>query len=192
MTENSKMDNLNQRYPVGPAPRSTDPLDDGARCALIGVLERAPAALRALVEGLIDRQLETPYRIGGWTIRQVVHHLPDSHMNAYVRMKLAVTESSPTIKPYDEASWAELPEARTAPVTISLDLLEALHRRWIAFLTALTDADFRRTFTHPDWGLLTVDQALEMYAWHCRHHIAHVEIGIDRARSSTYHVARDK
>ena len=170
-----------QRYPVGRAPRTTDALDRAARSALIGVLERTPAALRGLVAGLSDSQIDTPYRDGGWTIRQVVHHLPDSHMNAYVRMKLAVTESSPAIKAYDEAAWAELPEARSAPVEISLDLLEALHRRWLAFLTALPEAHFRRTFMHPDLGLLTVDQALEMYAWHCRHHTAHVELGIARA-----------
>ncbi len=180
------MTSLDQhRYPVGPAPRTTHPLDDGARSVLIGVLERAPATLRALVGHLSDTELDTPYRTGGWTIRQVVHHLPDSHMNAYVRMKLAVTESLPTIRPYDEASWAELPDARTAPAAISLDLLEALHRRWVLFLSALRDADFRRTFTHPDLGVLTVDQALEMYAWHCRHHTAHVQLGIERAARST-------
>jgi uncharacterized damage-inducible protein DinB len=170
-----------QRYPVGRAPRTADALDHAARSALIEVIERTPAALRGLVAGLSDSQIDTPYREGGWTIRQVLHHLPDSHMNAYVRMKLAVTESSPAVKSYDEAAWAELPEARSAPVAISLDLLEALHRRWVAFLTALPDPAFGRTFAHPDLGLLTVDQSLQMYAWHCRHHTAHVQLGIERA-----------
>lgn len=170
-----------QRYPVGRAPRNKEPLDRGARTALIAVIEEAPATLRMLVSGLSDRQLDTTYRTGGWTVRQVVHHLADSHMNAYVRMKLAVTESAPVIKTYDEALWAELPEARSAPVAMSLDLLEALHRRWSAFLTALADADFQKTFAHPDWGLVTLDEALGMYAWHCRHHTAHVRLGIQCA-----------
>jgi hypothetical protein len=171
-----------QRYPVGRAPRNPEPLDSAARHALITILEQAPATLRSLVSPLTDTQLDTAYRPGGWTIRQVVHHLPDSHMNAYMRMKLAVTETAPVIKTYNEALWAELPEARSAPVDISLDLLEALHKRWIAFLTALPDADFRKTFAHPDWGIVSVDEALGMYAWHCRHHTGHVKLGIQRAR----------
>jgi DinB superfamily len=170
-----------ERYPVGRIPRNKTPLDREARTGLIAVIEQAPAALRLLVSGRTDVQLDTPYRPGGWTIRQVIHHLPDSHMNAYVRMKLAVTESAPVIKPYDEAAWAELPEARTAPVGMSLDLLDALHRRWTAFLTALPDAEFQRAFTHPDLGPVTVDEALGMYAWHCRHHTAHVKLGLQRA-----------
>jgi hypothetical protein len=136
------------------------------------------------VEGLSDRELDTPYRPGGWTIRQVIHHVPDSHMNAYVRMKLAVTEQKPTIKTYEEALWAELPEARTAPIAMSLDLLDALHRRWTAFLRALPAADFGRAFQHAEWGLVSVDEALGMYAWHCRHHTAHVKLGLQRARES--------
>ncbi|MEN3337026.1 MAG: hypothetical protein V7647_702 [Acidobacteriota bacterium] len=172
-----------ERYPVGPIPRNKTPLDRGARAALIAVLAETPANLRTLAEGLTDRQLDTPYREGGWTIRQVVHHVPDSHMNAYVRMKLAVTESSPTIKTYDEARWAELPEARSAPVAMSLDLLDALHRRWTAFLSALPETDFQKPFAHADWGLVTVDEALGMYAWHCRHHTAHVKLGLQRAQA---------
>jgi hypothetical protein len=176
------MDDLDaQRYPVGRAPRNAEPLDAAARAALIRIIEQTPGALRSLVSPLTDAQLDTTYRPGGWTIRQVIHHVPDSHMNAYVRMKLAVTESAPVIKTYDEALWAELPEARTAPVGISLDLLDALHRRWTAFLTALPEADFRKTFSHPDWGVVSVDEALGMYAWHCRHHTAHVKLGIQRA-----------
>jgi hypothetical protein len=171
-----------QRYPVGRPPRNKGPLDAAARAALIGILSETPATLRALVSGLSETELETPYRAGGWTIRQVVHHLPDSHINAYVRMKLAVTESAPVIKTYEEALWAELPEARSAPVSISLDLLDALHRRWTAFLTALPETEFQKTFAHADWGLVTVDEALGMYGWHCRHHTAHVKLGIGRAR----------
>jgi hypothetical protein len=171
-----------QRYPVGRLPRHKGPLDPAARAALIRILSETPATLRALVAGLTEPELDTPYRTGGWTIRQVVHHLPDSHMNAYVRMKLAVTESAPAIKTYEEARWAELPEARSAPVSISLDLLDALHRRWTAFLTALPEGEFQKTFAHPEWGLVTVDEALGMYGWHCRHHTAHVRLGIERAR----------
>lgn len=165
------------RYPIGRAPRNPGPLDAAARRLLIDVIRDAPAIVRELVNGVSDAQLDTPYREGGWTIRQVVHHLPDSHMNAYVRMKLAVTEDAPVIKTYDEARWAELPEARRAPVAISLDLLDALHARWAAFLTALPDAGFRRTFQHPDWGTVSLDESLGMYAWHCRHHTAHIRLG---------------
>jgi hypothetical protein len=173
------VDNLEPlRYPVGRAPRDKGPLDASERAALIEILERTPAGMRSLVAGLGDAQLDTPYRPGGWTIRQVIHHVPDSHMNAYVRMKLAVTEDAPAIKTYEEARWAELPEAKSAPIAISLDLLDALHRRWTAFLRALPDAAFARPFTHPEWGRVTVDEALRMYAWHCRHHTAHVKLGV--------------
>ncbi len=124
--------------------------------------------------GLTDPQLDTPYRPGGWTIRQVVHHVPDSHMNAYVRMKLAVTEDAPSITTYEEALWAELPEAKTAPIEMSLALLEALHTRWVMFLRALPESDFSKPFVHPQWGRVTVDESITMYAWHCRHHAAHI------------------
>lgn len=164
------------RYPIGRPPRNASPLDAAAREALIEVIAGAPAIVRELVSGLTDTQLETPYREGGWTIRQVVHHLPDSHMNAYVRMKLAVTEEAPVIKTYEEARWAELPEAKSAPVALSLDLLDALHRRWVAFLRALPEAAFRRTFAHPVWGTVSLDDSLAMYAWHCRHHTAHIRL----------------
>ena len=173
-------DNLEAlRYPVGRPPREKRPLSTNERAALVEVLERAPAELRTLAADLPDAQLDRPYRPGGWTIRQVIHHLPDSHLNAYVRMKLAVTEDAPAIKTYEEARWAELPEARSAPIAMSLDLLDALHRRWTAFLRALPEASFAQAFLHPEWGRVSLDDALGMYAWHCRHHTAHVKLGID-------------
>lgn len=164
----------NDRYPVGRFERLRGPLDAAARAGLIDTIEKTPAAIRSLVERLDDRQLDSPYRDGGWTIRQVVHHVPDSHMNAYIRMKLAVTEETPTIKPYDEARWAELPDGRSAPISMSLDLLDALHRRWLVFLRALSDPQFQRTFIHPELGSVSLFEALAMYAWHGRHHTAHI------------------
>ena len=179
------MDNLEPlRYPVGRAPREKGPLSASERAELIEILERAPAGLRSLVDGLGDAQLDTPYRPGGWTIRQVIHHVPDSHMNAYIRMKLAVTEDAPTIRTYEEDRWAELPEAKSGPVAMSLDLLDALHRRWTAFLRGLPEAAFAQPFTHPQWGRVTVDESLRMYAWHCRHHTGHVKLVVDGAARS--------
>lgn len=144
------------------------------RAEWIDQIEEAPAKLRAAVSGLSGQQLDTPYRPGGWTVRQVVHHLPDSHLNSYVRFKLALTEDAPTIKPYNEALWAELGEARTAPVEISLALLDALHRRWVLFLRSLRPEDFARTFRHPALGIMTLDRNVALYAWHGRHHVAHI------------------
>jgi hypothetical protein len=169
------------RYPIGKFERPALPLDDTARRDLIAAVEQAPSAIRALVRGLADPQLDTPYRPGGWTIRQVVHHVPDSHMNGYVRMKLAATESAPAIKVYQEALWAELPEARTGPVDMSLDLLDALHRRWVMFLRALPAGEYQRTFAHPQWGSdATIELALAIYAWHGRHHTAHIRQALGR------------
>jgi hypothetical protein len=176
------MDDLEQlRYPVGRVPRRSTPLDARERAAFIDVIEQTPTRFRSLADGLTDRQLDVPYRPGGWTIRQVIHHVPDSHMNAYVRMKLAVTEDAPTIRTYEEALWAELPEAKRAPVAMSLALLEALHTRWVAFLRALPEAEFSKPFVHPQWGRVSVDEAIVMYAWHCRHHAAHIAEGLKRA-----------
>jgi hypothetical protein len=163
------------RYPVGRLPRATGPVDRPTRDAAIATIDALPARFRSLVAGLTDGQLDTPYRPGGWTIRQVVHHVPDSHMNAYIRMKLAVTEDNPRITTYEEQLWAEFPEAKHGPVEVSLTLLDALHRRWVAFLRALSDADFRRTFEHKEWGRVAVDESVSMYAWHSRHHTAHIE-----------------
>ena len=170
------MDDLEHlRYPVGRLPRRSTPLDARERADFIAVIEDAPARFRSLVSGLTDAQLARPYRPGGWTIRQVVHHVPDSHMNAYIRMKLAVTEDAPTIRTYEEARWAELPEAKGAPIAMSLALLDALHVRWVAFLRGLPASDFGKPFVHPQWGPVTVDESIVMYAWHCRHHAAHIE-----------------
>ena len=133
-----------------------------------------PHTLRSVVAGLSDAQLEIPYRDGGWTVRQVVHHLADAHINAYTRLRLALTEDEPTIKAYYEDRWAELSDARTSPVEPSLALLESLHQRWVTLLRGLTEEDWKRTFRHPDLGLVRLDQNAALYAWHGRHHVAHV------------------
>jgi len=175
------MDDLEQlRYPVGRMPRSSAPLDARTREEYFGVLESMPARVRALVNGLGDAELDTPYRPGGWTVRQVVHHVPDSHMNAYVRMKLAVTEDQPAVKTYEEGRWADLPEAKSGAVAMSIDLLDALHRRWVAFLRGLPERDFRKTFSHAEWGIVSIDDSLGMYAWHCRHHTEHIRMAIKK------------
>ena len=163
------------RYPVGTFARPTAPLDDEERGTFIEEIARMPAGLRALVTGLSDRQLDTPYRPGGWTVRQVCHHVADSHVNAYGRMKLAATEDAAAIKSYMEARWAELGEAKLGPVEVSLDLLDALHFRWTAFLRDLPPSDFRRAYVHPEMGAVALDAAVALYAWHGRHHTAHVE-----------------
>ena len=160
------------RYPIGRhEPVTTLAPDQRRQC--IEQIAAAPAQLRGAVTGLDDRQLDTPYRPGGWTVRQVVHHVPDSHMNAYVRFKLGLTEDRPAIRTYEEKLWAETPEMR-APIDVSLALLEALHGRWVLLLRALGPADFARTIKHPEWGLPTLDGLLAMYAWHGRHHTAHI------------------
>jgi len=163
------------RYPVGRFERVTTPLDRATRDTHVATIEQLPARFRALTGSLSESQLDTPYRPGGWTIRQVVHHVPESHMNAYVRIKLALTEDAPTIKTYEEQLWAELPDVTRCPIDVSLRLLEALHQRWVILLRALPDEGFKRVFTHKEWGLVTVDEAVAMYAWHCRHHTAHIE-----------------
>lgn len=161
------------RYPIGPLQLEVSP-DPDWRPARIAEIEETPARLRAAVAGLSAEQLDTPYRPDGWTVRQVVHHVPDSHANAYVRFKLALTEDSPTIKPYLEARWAELPDTAETPVEVSLALLEALHRRWVILLRGMSAEDFARPLHHPEKGRLSLDQMLALYAWHGRHHVAHV------------------
>jgi DinB superfamily len=164
---------MDLRYPIGPF-QYDGPQTDEQRQRLIDQIEAAPAKLRAAVEGLSPQQLETPYRPGGWTVRQVAHHLPDSHLNGYIRFRLALTEDEPTIKPYYEDRWAGLDDARHAPIDISLALLDALHRRWILLLRSLGAQDFARTFIHPELGVVSLDQHVSIYAWHGRHHVAHI------------------
>jgi hypothetical protein len=171
------------RYPVGRFQRVTAPFDAAARAAHIKTIEDTPTTFLSLTKGRTDAELDQPYRPDGWTVRQVVHHVPDSHMNAYIRMKFAVTEDAPAIKAYDEAKWAELPEARTGPAAMSVALLDALHRRWVMFLRALTDADFAKAYVHPELGRVSLDEALALYAWHCRHHAAHIKLGLGAVTS---------
>jgi len=164
---------MDLRYPIGPFKFEGQPSEQQLR-QFIYEIEQTPSRLRAAVNGLSEQQLETPYRPGGWTVRQVAHHVPESHMNAYVRMKLALTEDNPTIKPYDEARWAETPEVARTPIAVSLTMLEALHERWVTLLKALSPADLARPFNHPESGPWTVGKYVALYAWHGRHHVAHV------------------
>ena len=161
------------RFPIG---RFTRPASytDASRAAAIAAIAATPANLRLATNGLTEEQLDTPYRPGGWTVRQVVHHVADSHMNAYCRTRLALTEENPTIKPYDEAKWAELADAKSAPVETSLALLDGIHSRWGTLLDSLTPADFARTMMHPENGPMTIDVLLSLYSWHGAHHTAHI------------------
>jgi len=160
-------------YPIGRFQKETD-ITVERRQALIDGIARLPSNLRAVVNRLSEQQLDTVYRPGGWTVRQVIHHVPDSHLNAYVRFKLALTESEPTIKPYDEKQWAELADVKLTPIEVSLSLLECLHARWTLLLRALPPAAFARTFRHPVMDLLTLDTQLGLYEWHGPHHVAHI------------------
>jgi hypothetical protein len=162
------------RYPIGPfeAPAEITPT---LRAAYIDTIAATPALARAAVAGLDDRQLDTRYREGGWTVRQVIHHLADDHLNSYLRSRLALTEDDCVIRPYEEPRWAELPDARTAPPACSLELLDALHVRWVALFRAMSDADFLRAFVHPRSGRTrTLAGLLALYDWHGRHHIAQI------------------
>ena len=149
-------------------------LTEQQKKSLIDEIAAVPANLRAAVKGLTDAQLDTPYRPGGWTVRQVTHHVPDSHMNAYIRFKLALTEEEPTIKPYEEARWAELADSAETPVETSLALLDALHTRWVTLMRSLKPADWSRKFRHPELGEMTLEKNLALYAWHGKHHVAHI------------------
>lgn len=160
-------------YPIGRFQRP-DSLSPDQRAAAIDAIATLPRQFRAAVAGLDDTQLDTPYRPGGWTVRQVIHHVPDSHLNAYTRFKLGLTEDTPTIKPYDEAAWAMLEDSRTTPVETSLSILDGIHDRWTRVLRAMTPADFSRGLMHPEHGRLSLDQLLAMYVWHGNHHTAHV------------------
>jgi len=168
------MDELESlRYPIG---RFAPPPDTGAetRSAQIEVLRSMPEELQAATNGLHVHQLDTPYREGGWTVRQLVHHIADSHANAYIRCKLALTEDWPTVKTYDEKAWAELADSRDIPVGISLLLIGALHTRWVALFESLADADFQKGYHHPELGPQSLAKVLALYAWHSRHHVAHI------------------
>lgn len=167
MTENTEL----LRYPIGKF-KYSGPVDVQNEIKRISTL---PSLLKIAVSGLNDAQLDTPYREGGWTLRQVVHHLPDSHMNAYIRFKLALTEVDPVIRPYDEALWAESHEAKTSAINSSLDLLDALHRRWVDCLRTMKDEDWIRTYHHPEHKRnFQLREILCMYAWHGEHHLGHV------------------
>jgi uncharacterized damage-inducible protein DinB len=161
------------RFPIGKFSYE-GPMTAEQKAKFLDDVEQTPERLRAAVAGLSEQQLDTPYREGGWTVRQVVHHVPDSHMNSYIRCKLALTEENPTIKPYMEDLWAELPESRTAPIEMSLSLLENLHRRWILLLRNLKPEEWKRTFRHPELGPMPLEKNLALYSWHGRHHVAHI------------------
>jgi uncharacterized damage-inducible protein DinB len=164
---------MDARFPIGEFKPESD-VTPAKRQHAIGEIAAAPAKLRAAVAGLSEAQLDTPYREGGWTVRQLTHHIADSHMNANIRWRLAMTESEPTIKPYEEKDWAQLADAKTLPAKVSLDLLDTLHERWIALIRATKDGEFARTFRHPEHGVRTLDWMLFLYAWHGRHHVAHI------------------
>ncbi len=162
------------RYPVGPFEARGRPLSAAERAERIGVLEAHPARVRSHVADLSAAQLDTAYREGGWTVRQLTHHLADSHLNAYCRFRLALTEDHPTIRPYDQDAWARLADAREAPVEGSLELLDSLHGRWVMLLRSMEPEDFARRLRHPEIGDVTLDDMLDSYAWHCAHHEAHL------------------
>jgi hypothetical protein len=164
---------MDLRYPIGRADWNKV-VEPEQIPGLIAVIAAAPGLYREAVRGLDDAQLDTPYRPDGWTVRQTVHHVADSHMNAYIRLRLALTEENPAIRAYEEKAWAELADARTAPVEWSLQLIESMHTRWAALLKSMSPADFARTFQHPQLGSVQLDRQLAVYAWHCRHHAAHI------------------
>jgi hypothetical protein len=161
------------RFPVGKFVPAAD-LDDARRVSFIRTIEELPGRLREAVAGLTEAQLETPYRPGGWTVRQVVHHLADSHANSLIRFKLGLTEEVPTIKPYMEDRWAELADSKHAPVELSLNQLDSIHARWILVLKSMSAEDFARNLYHPEHGEVSLNYMLGLYDWHCRHHLAHI------------------
>ena len=160
------------RYPIGQFDKDFEPASE-SRHDFIRTLAELSTRLKTAVEGLSDEQMDTPYRPGGWTLRQTVHHLADSHMNAFVRFKLALTEVNPTIRPYDENRWAMLADSRM-PVDVSLRLIEDLHSRWVTLLNSMSHEAFQRKLVHPESGDWTLDKMLGLYAWHSRHHTAHI------------------
>jgi uncharacterized damage-inducible protein DinB len=173
MTAPSANPEQDLRFPIGPTDRSAA-LAAGERAQRIDAIAATPTQLRRAVAGLSDQQLDTPYREGGWTVRQVVHHIADSHINAYVRFRLGLTEENPTIKPYDQTAWAELHDVRHLPVEVSLRLLEAIHERLVHLLLAVPPSSFSRQIVHPENGPMTLDSLVSVYAWHGKHHVAHI------------------
>lgn len=165
--------NEDLRYPIGKFDNNIIVAKE-MRAEFINTIELLPSLLKKEVQNLSDAQLNTPYREGGWTIRQVVHHLPDSHLNSYVRFKLALTEDNPAVKTYEEHLWANLKDSFETPIEISLTLLDALHKRWVILLKSLTDDQYKRTFKHPEWNNMPLDKTLALYAWHSKHHLAHI------------------
>ena len=162
------------RYPIGRFNLDVN-VTDADRNNMIADIEKTPAALRAAVKGLTSQQLDTPYRDGGWTVRQVAHHVPDSRMNAYIRFKLALTEDEPTIKPYEEDRWAKLQDTQSTPLEVSLTLMDSLHDRWVRLLKAMKPAEWKRSFRHPEMGqLVPLEKSLIIYSWHGKHHVAHI------------------
>ena len=166
------MDNL--RYPIGKFSLKSDP-DAAGRLVLISGMQILPETLRIAVCDLTDQQLDTQYRSGGWTVRQIVHHIADSHLNGYIRFKWTLTEVIPEIKIYHQDSWAQTPESTSAPVLISVNLLESLHDRWVLLLKSMTEAEYAKIFLHPETGPMKLSEALALYEWHGRHHVAHVQ-----------------
>jgi uncharacterized damage-inducible protein DinB len=164
---------IDPRYPVGKFSPPQGAVPDAERAQLLNQVTEAPAKLRAAIQGLTETQLDTPYRDGGWTSRQVVHHVADSHMNAFIRFKLGLTEDNPTIKPYAEHLWADLADQKL-PIDVSLPIVDNLHQRWVAVLRSMKETDWARTFNHPEMGMQRLDRALALYAWHGRHHVAHI------------------
>jgi hypothetical protein len=161
------------RYPIGKF-HFDGALTEQQKQTSIDDIANAPANLRLAVTGLSETQLDTPYRPEGWTVRQVLHHVPDSHMNAYIRFKLALTEDEPTIKPYEQQLWADLSDTKSTPIEVSLILLDSLHDRWVQLLRSFTVSDWKRTFRHPELGIVGLEKNLALYAWHGRHHVAHI------------------
>jgi uncharacterized damage-inducible protein DinB len=161
------------RYPIGKF-NGQPPANDVERERFLRDIDETPAKMRTAVRGLSEPQLDTPYREGGWSVRQLVHHVPDSHLNSYIRFKWALTEDEPTIKPYAEDLWAKLEDSKVTPIEVSLALLDSLHRRWSDLLHSLRSEDWKRKLRHPESGILTLDKMLALYAWHGRHHVAHI------------------
>ena len=164
---------IDPRYPVGKFSPPEGAVPAEQRAQLLNQVAEAPAKLRSAIEGLTETQLDTPYRPGGWTSRQVVHHVADSHMNGFIRFKLGLSEDNPTIKPYPEHLWADLADQKL-PTDVSLPIVENVHERWVAVLRSMTETDWERTFNHPEMGVQRLDRALALYAWHGRHHVAHI------------------